>query len=45
MLADHMISTGVKQENIQLTLEEGAEHNELAWAKRFPDAARHLFGR
>ena len=24
--------------------EEGAIHNERAWAKRFPDAARFLFG-
>lgn len=45
MLADHMLETGVNKDHLTLTLEQDAEHNELAWAKRFPDAARHLFGR
>lgn len=30
--------------NHRVVVEEGAVHNEGAWAKRFPDAARFLFG-
>ena len=28
----------------RLTVEEGAQHNELAWAKRFPSAIAYLVG-
>ena len=31
-------------ENHLIVVEEGAIHNERAWARRFPDAARFLFG-
>ena len=43
VLADHMKATGVDPANITLVIEEGASHNEHAWARRFPDAARVLF--
>ena len=32
------------RERHRFVVEEGAIHNERAWAKRFPDAARFLFG-
>ncbi|GAB4555472.1 MAG: alpha/beta hydrolase-fold protein [Phycisphaerales bacterium] len=43
VLADHMTATGVDPDRLTLVIEDGAAHNELAWAKRFPDAARALF--
>lgn len=44
VLADHMKATGVPAAGIRLVIEEGAQHNEEAWSKRFPDAATFLFG-
>jgi len=29
---------------LQLVIEDGAGHNEAAWAERFPEALRFLFG-
>ena len=29
----------------KLTVDEGAQHNEIAWAKRFPAAVAYLFAR
>ena len=29
---------------VQLTVDEGAQHNEIAWAKRFPSAIAYLVG-
>lgn len=33
-----------REERLQVLIEQDAIHNELAWAKRFPTAARFLFG-
>jgi len=40
---DTLLQVGVKEECIKLVVDEGAQHNEAAWAKRFPDAFRWLF--
>ena len=45
VLANHLKAHGVPEGNITLVIDDGAAHNEQAWAKRFPDAARALFGR
>jgi len=38
------ISPAFAREVHRVVIEEGAAHNEAAWANRFPDAARFLFG-
>ncbi len=37
-----LASAGVEA---RLTVDEGAQHNEMAWAKRFPAAVTFLFAR
>ena len=36
---------GLDDRRLQVRIDEGATHNEAAWAKRFPDALSFLFGR
>jgi len=38
------IAPAFAREVHRVVIEEGAAHNEAAWANRFPDAARFLFG-
>ena len=35
---------GLDDRRLKLVIEEGATHHESAWARRFPDALRFLFG-
>jgi predicted alpha/beta superfamily hydrolase len=37
-------TAGYNDSNLKVVIEPGAEHNEAAWAKRFPDAVKFLFG-
>ncbi len=34
---------GIKRENIKFIIDEGARHEEEAWAKRFPEAVKWLY--
>lgn len=36
---------GLDDSRLRLVIDEGASHNEAAWAKRFPEALSFLFGR
>jgi len=36
---------GLDGKRLQVVVEEGANHHESAWARRFPEALRFLFGR
>jgi len=36
---------GVDDSRLRIVIDEGASHNEAAWAKRFPEALSFLFGR
>ncbi len=40
---ESLLHVGVKEENLKLVVDEGAYHNEDAWARRFPDAFEWLF--
>ncbi len=40
---ESLLQVGVKEENLKVVVDEGAEHNEEAWAKRFPNAFDWLF--
>lgn len=40
---ESLLQVGVKEENIRLVVDEGAIHNEVYWAKRFPSAFKWLF--
>lgn len=40
-----LLEVGVKEENIKLVVDDGAVHNEEAWARRFPEAFHWLFGK
>lgn len=44
-LAQKMAGKSDRPETVLFRLEPGAGHNEEAWARRFPDALRHLFAR
>jgi enterochelin esterase-like enzyme len=35
---------GLKEDRLLVKIEEGATHNEIEWAKRFPEALTFLFG-
>lgn len=37
-LGDALLEAGLPQENLKVVIEEGAEHNELSWQRRFPEA-------
>lgn len=41
---DALLEVGVKEACIKLVVDEGAEHKEEAWARRFPEAFRWLYG-
>jgi enterochelin esterase-like enzyme len=36
---------GLNDSRLRIVIDEGASHNEAAWAKRFPEALSFLFGR
>lgn len=40
---ESLLNVGVKKENLKLVIDEGAIHNEKAWARRFPEAFCWLF--
>lgn len=42
-LYEYLLAAGVKEENLKLVVEDGAVHNEEAWARRFPAAFEWLF--
>jgi predicted alpha/beta superfamily hydrolase len=44
-LAGIMRRAGVDDARLKLVIEDGAVHNEAAWARRFPEALAFLFGR
>jgi enterochelin esterase-like enzyme len=42
---EHVIRrAGLKDDRLLVEIEEGATHNEIEWAKRFPEALTFLFG-
>lgn len=43
-LAGILRRAGLDEKLLSLVIEEGANHNESAWARRFPEALRFLFG-
>jgi predicted alpha/beta superfamily hydrolase len=43
-LAGILCRAGLNEERLRLVIEEGASHSESAWAQRFPQALRFLFG-
>jgi predicted alpha/beta superfamily hydrolase len=44
-LAGIMRRAGLDDARLKLVIEDGAVHNEAAWARRFPEALAFLFGR
>jgi len=44
-LAHILHLAGLRERRLRLVIQEGAGHNEGAWADRFPEAASFLFGR
>lgn len=38
-----LLQVGVKEENLKIVVDEGAKHEEEAWARRFPDAFNWLY--
>jgi enterochelin esterase-like enzyme len=43
-LASILRRAGLNDNRLRVVLEEGANHSESAWARRFPEALRFLFG-
>jgi predicted alpha/beta superfamily hydrolase len=43
-LAGILCRAGLNEKRLRLVIEEGASHSESAWARRFPEALRFLFG-
>jgi predicted alpha/beta superfamily hydrolase len=43
-LAGIMRRAGLDDRRLKLVVDEGASHNESAWARRFPEALKFLFG-
>lgn len=43
-LAEIMHRAGLNENRLRMVIEEGASHNEAAWAQRFPQALEFLFG-
>jgi predicted alpha/beta superfamily hydrolase len=42
---EHILQrAGLKEDRLLVKIEEGATHNEIEWAKRFPEALTFLFG-
>jgi enterochelin esterase-like enzyme len=44
-LAGILRRAGLNEERLRVVIDEGASHNESAWARRFPDALAFLFGK
>lgn len=44
-LAGILRRAGLDEKRLRLLINEGASHNEAAWARRFPDALAFLFGK
>ena len=44
-LAGILRRAGLNEKRLRSVIEEGASHSESAWARRFPEALRFLFGR
>jgi predicted alpha/beta superfamily hydrolase len=44
-LAGILRRAGLDDQRLKLVIEEGAPHHESAWARRFPEALKFLFGR
>ncbi|HAS73622.1 MAG TPA: carbohydrate esterase, partial [Clostridiales bacterium UBA8960] len=42
-LENQLIELGVPRDDVRVVVEAGAVHNELAWARRFPEAFKWLF--
>jgi predicted alpha/beta superfamily hydrolase len=42
-LYETLREVGFTEDDVTFVVDEGAEHNELAWARRFPDALRFMF--
>ncbi len=36
-------NAGIPDSNLKLVIDQGAQHNEKAWARRFPDACLWLW--
>ncbi len=43
-LAGILCRAGLNEKRLRLVIEEGGSHSESAWARRFPEALRFLFG-
>jgi predicted alpha/beta superfamily hydrolase len=43
-LAGILRRAGLNEKRLRLVIEEAASHSESAWARRFPEALRFLFG-
>jgi len=44
-LAGVLRRAGLNEKRLRLVIDEGASHNESAWARRFPEALAFLFGK
>lgn len=44
-LAGVLRRAGLSEKRLRLVIDDGASHNEAAWARRFPDALAFLFGK
>jgi len=44
LLTKILHSAGLDENRLQVRIDEGADHNEAQWAKRFPEALTFLFG-
>lgn len=42
---ESLLQVGVKEENLKIVIDEGAKHEEEAWARRFPNAFDWLFSK
>ena len=40
---ENLLQVGVKEKNLKIVIDEGAKHEEEAWAHRFPEAFDWLF--
>lgn len=43
LVHETLLEVGVKEDHIKLVVDEGAKHNEEAWARRFPEAFRWMY--
>jgi hypothetical protein len=44
-LCDIMRRAGLHEQRLRVNIEEGANHSESSWARRFPAALQFLFGK